>query len=128
MSLDALVRSGVAIAKSVTADLQVTVEHEAWTGVDGYAAPTYASAKKRQALVERTQRVIRTATGENQVARVRVLFLEPIKANGADGRVEPIDPRDRLTLPDGTVGQILDVSGMFDPTTDAPYFCEVFCG
>lgn len=128
MGLDALIRSGVALAKKVTASLQVTVTHEAWTGSDGYGLATYAYPRKRLALVERKQANIRTAGGETVLSRCMVLFLEPIKANGADGRTEPIDTRDRIILPDETTGPILAVNGMIDPTTDRPYYGEVWLG
>lgn len=128
MSLDAIVRAGLATAKKITADLQVDVTHAAWTGVDGYALPTFASAITRKAIVERRQRIIRTTSGETVMSRATVLFLEPIKKNGASGRTEPIDPRDVITLPDGTTGPIVDVNGLMDPTTDRPYYAEVFIG
>ena len=82
----------------------------------------------RQAVVERRQRLIRTATGEQVMSRHRILFPRPIAANGASTRQEPIDPRDVLTLPDGDTGPILEVTGVVDPSTSAPYSFEVWMG
>lgn len=128
MSLDAIVRSGLATAARVTANLQVTVTHEAWTGVDGYGKPTFSRARCVRAIVEQRQRAMRSRSGEVIFTRASVLILEPLAPNGARGRVEPIDPRDRVTLPDGTTGPIVDVNGLVDPSTDAPYYAEVWIG
>jgi hypothetical protein len=54
--------------------------------------------------------------------------LTPVAANGTTGRREPIDPRDRLTLPDGAVGNILAVEGLGDPDTNHNYFYQVYLG
>lgn len=128
MSLDALVRTGVALAHQITGDLQVVVEHEPWTGTDGYNKPTYGYVKKRKALVERKQRMVRTPTGEEVLSTCTVTILGTVKANGATGRQEPIDTRDRLTLPDDTTAKILSVEGLIDPTTERPYCYEVALG
>ena len=128
MGLDALIRAGLRTAHALTADLQAEVLHEAWTGADGYGQATFAGVQKRAAIVEQRQRAIRGRDGEVVMTRARVLFLAPLTPQGADGRIEPIDSRDRLTLPDGTTGPILDVEGLMDPTTDAPYYAAVWLG
>ena len=128
MSLADLVRSGVAIAKSVTSDLQADVTLEAWTGSTASGGSTFATAVTLPAIVEMKQRLKKLATGDVVMSRAVVTFLEPVTANGATGRREPIDPRDRITLPDDTTGPILDVEGMVDAETDAPYMSSVFLG
>jgi hypothetical protein len=128
MDLSGLVRGAAAIARSVTDSLQVTITHEAWIGNDAYGAPLFATAVARAALSEQKQVLRRTANGENVLSRTKLTFLDPISGNGADGRREPFDPRDRITLPDGTTGPILDVSGLADPTTSYPYMYEVYLG
>lgn len=129
MSLDDLVRSGIALAHSITADLQVTVTHEAFTGVDGFAKPTYASGNDYQAIVEKRMRRFRNDDGDEVVSQYKVMFLVPVEENGTSGRSEPIDTRDRLTLSDGRTGPILHISaGLLDPTTDQPYYHEVYLG
>lgn len=131
MGLGSILRSAVATAHRVTHGsdgVQTAVTFEAWTGLDGYGKPTFAVAKTLTAVVERQQRLIRTNTGQDLMSRMRVLVLDPPKAHGATGRTEPIDPRDRLTLPDGTTGLILDVDGVIDPTTERPFAYEVWVG
>jgi hypothetical protein len=128
MGLDTLVRGTVATANRVTSSLQVTVMHRAWIGRDVNTKPRYGDPIARKALVERKQRWFRSPSGENVQSRTYIAFLEPIPANGADTRQEPIDGRDVLTLPDGTTGPILDVSGFMDPGTGAPYYAEVYLG
>jgi len=130
MGLADIVRSGVATAQSVTADLQDSVSHEAWIGHDGtgYAKPAYAPAVARPALVEMKQRKLRLADGSEVTQNAQLTFIGPVEANGAVGRREPIDPRDRLTLPSGHTGPILDVQGLVDTGTHAPYLLEVALG
>ena len=123
-----IIRSGVALADSLTTTLQPTVLHAAWTGNDGTGGYTYASAVKRPALVERKQKMVRKASGEEVLSTHAVYFLRPIKNNGATGRQEPIDPRDRITLPDGTTSNILTVSSFIDKDSGAGYFHEVYLG
>lgn len=128
MGLAEIVRSGVSIANRVTGSLQATVQHEAWTGVGAYGAPAFDSAATRPAIVEHKTRRRRLESGEeiNQVAAVTI--IGPIAANGATGRREPIDPRDRITLPNGYIGPILDVQGIVDPSTGLPYMYVVAIG
>jgi hypothetical protein len=128
MSLGALIRSALATANTVTADLQVEVEHEAWTGYDSDAKPTYASANTYGAIVEKRQRRFKMASGEEIVSQHRVTILTPVEENGTAGRSEPIDTRDRLTLPDDSTGPILSVEGVLDPSTGQPYMTSIWMG
>lgn len=131
MGLGSIVRNALATADKITGasdGLQCEIDHEAWTGMDGYGKPTYASAKTITALVSRRQVPIRTSSGETLTSRTQITIVQPLKANGTDGRTEPIDLRDRLTLPDGTTGKILDIQGFLDPSTGRPFGHEVFLG
>lgn len=125
----------MATANRITSGLQVNVSHEAWisSAVAG-AAPSYAPAVSRPALVEKKQTLIRPGRaqgmpgGEEVMQQHLVTFIGPIPGNGADGRQEPIDPRDRITLPDGSTGPILDVRGLTDPATNGAYLYQVSLG
>lgn len=129
MSLATILRSGVALTDSITDSLQVAVTHEAWSGLSSYGAPTFATGVSRDAIVDYGPRLIRDASGQEVPVRATVMILRPIAANGASGRREPIDPRDRFTLPDGTTGPILEVrQGVVDPSTSRPYCYEVALG
>jgi hypothetical protein len=128
MALDSLVRSAVAIANGVTSSLQVVVSHEAWTHDDAYGAPQYATAVNLSAIVEYRQRLRHLRDGQQVLQRAVVFLLEPVSPNGAAERREPIDPRDRIVLPDGTTGPIYDVAGLADPQTNASYYHEVVIG
>lgn len=91
--------------------LLAPVLHEAWTGQDEYGAPTYDEAVTLQAMVQEGTNQVRTRAGEVITTRACISFLEPVAANGAGGRREPIDPRDRFTLPSGYTGPIVDNVG-----------------
>ena len=108
-------------------NLQTQVTLNAWTGSDVKTKPTYSSTVY-DAVVTMRQRVTRDVnkTIIEQVATVQ--FVQPIPANGATGRKEPIDLRDTITLPSGWIGKVLSVSGVVDGNTKAPYCPTVELG
>lgn len=131
MGFDDLVRNGIALANSMTADLQATVQHRRWIGQSTAGKPTYATAVQRQALVERRQRRVRMVDGQEILSEATVSFLEPLAAYTptVTGRRDPIDERDELVLPDGTTGPILKTDdGLFDPVTRRTYMHVVYLG
>lgn len=127
-ALDDLIRNAVTLANSLTADLQATVSHEAWIGQDSRGKPNYDDPVSRQAVVDFRQVRRRLADGSETLQAAKLTFVGPITANGATGRREPIDNRDRITLPNGYTGPIVEVLGVVDPTTNAPYAIDVVLG
>ncbi len=129
MGLRATIKKGIALANRLTADLQVTVYHSAWIGTDDvYGQPVYADPVPRQALVENRQRTFRTDAGQEILQRAMVTFLAPISANGAAGRREPIDIRDKIVLNTGYTGPIKYVDGLENADANSPYMLEVILG
>lgn len=128
MAFDDLIRSGVALAHTLTASLQDTVTLAAWTGQNAFGDKTYASPVSYSAIIEHKQRYRQTATGQVVLTQTSVQFLEPIIVNGAAGRTEPIDTRDILTLPDGSTAPIVAVEGVVDPDANSPYAPMVWLG
>ena len=118
MSLATIVQDGVAIANSVTTSLQATVTHKAFSSVDAYGKPTYATGVERTAIVERRQKYVRTDAGEEKLSLAKLTFPYPVTIN----------ERDKITLPDSTVMPILRIDGVVDPTTNAEYLVEVELG
>lgn len=128
MDLSALVRDGVAMANDLTSSLQATVIVHAYTGQDRSGTPSYAAPQSYKAIVEYRQEARKTDQGTEQISRAYVAFLQPVTPNGTAGRVEPIDERDLITLPDMSTGPILEVRGLVDRSTNRPYFSEVWLG
>ena len=127
MNLDGIIRDAVALAKDLTAQAQADITLEAWTahGTSG-AAPTYAAGVTIPAMVDEETESFRTTLGEVIPVKAVIRILQPVAANGADDREEPIDPRDRITLPSGTVGApIMGAGGLVDPSTGRPYWYTV---
>jgi hypothetical protein len=92
--------------------LLVDVQHEAWIGdLDAYKKPDLDDPVTLRGMVQEGTMQIRTARGETIAVRACISFFEPITPNGATGRREPIDPRDRLTLPSGYTGVIVNAPG-----------------
>ena len=128
MGFDTLVRSGVALANSLTSSLQVSCTHEAWISRDVHAKPTYATGIARSGILEQKQVWVKTPTGNQIETRPTFMILGPVADNGANTRREPIDPRDRFTLPDGSQAFAVDVAFIIDPQTGDPYAYQLTLG
>ncbi len=129
MGLAAVLRNAVATINSVTADLQVTVAHHPWIANNDDGESTYGSPVNIQAIVEygKEQMVVKEGR-ELLVKGTAITIIQPVTDNGAANRREPIDPRDRFVLPDGTSGPIISQKGVADPATGDQYLYEVFLG
>jgi len=129
MALNAAIQSAVRTADKVTKSLQEEVLHQAWYGQDGFGAPMLGPAISRRAIVDRTRRKSLLMDGKLIEVRAILTFLGEIEADGAEGRDEPIDPRDILTLAsDELTGPILKVEKMHDPVSGRPYMLTVQLG
>jgi hypothetical protein len=131
MGLAAVIRSAVEAVRLTTEGpdgIQVDVSHEAWVGKDGRAGPLYATAVTRPALAQFRRPQDLRNEGQQIAARCILSFLEPIPATGAIGRREPVDPRDRFTLPNGMTGPVVDVQSMIAPDSEAPLLTVVYLG
>lgn len=126
MGLRDLIANGVALADKLTADIQPTVIHRRWAGVNGFNEPNYDDAAPYPAIVEIKERMVRTATGEEKLSSHVVTILREPAAQGHPERNEPIDTRDMFLLSDGTKGVILTVTGFQDPKTTKSYFYQVY--
>lgn len=127
VSLLDVVRSAVKIADDVTKPLQALVVFERCTGTNGYGDLTYAAAVSLRAVVDWKQKQLRTMTGVLSVSRASVMFLDIAALSAATAGLG-VDDLDRITLPDGTTGPILDMSGFIDAGTGQPIATEVYLG
>src|SRR6267142_1415595 len=111
-----ILQDAVGIANSVTQDLglQTTVTHEAFVSQAGDGTVTFAAAVTRPALVVKKQRMVRTSSGEMTQSQASVTFLDPSVS---------VDTKDRITLPDGTTGPILNTEGYID-SSNQPILTE----
>lgn len=123
-----LVASGVALADKLTASLQSDVSYEAWIGINADGSYQYAAAVPVASIVERNQQTVVSYEGNEVLSTHTVNILRPIGPNGAAGRNEPVDPRDRFTLADGTTSRTLAVGTLVNPDTDAGYYHIVNLG
>jgi hypothetical protein len=124
--LDAL-RAGVKVADKVTKPLQPSVSFERYLSEDGFGTRTYASAVSLKAIVEHKQRNVSTMTGELAVSHAYVMFLDIaalVIATAGDG----VDVNDKITLPNGVTGPILNFDGFVDAGTGQPLATEIYLG
>lgn len=128
MALIDLLHTGISIADNITRSgkLQTTVKYERST-TDAWGTITLAAPVDLLATVDWRRSVVRTKAGELTASRVIIQFLD-IPAVLAATENKGFDDQDVFTLPDGTTGPILDISGFFDPTTKMPVSPEVILG
>lgn len=128
MGFDDIVRSLVGLANEITADLQSQITIHPWTGSNDNAGPIYGTPYTISAVVEEHDRLVRLPSGQEIRQRAEIMIIQPIAANGATGRIEPIDTRDKIILQSGYTGPIRDVMGPTDPSTGNPYVYTVILG
>lgn len=108
------------------------VMHHAWIGDNGKGKDEYAAPVARPAIIDVTKRGRATMYGGRLVMTYASLtFLSPIEdTTPSTGKVreQPIDPRDKLVLPDGGTAPIVQAGGPFDSGTGRPFIQEVVLG
>lgn len=128
MSLLDVLRRGVAIINTVTKPLQADVMYErAVPLADAYSTIPAGTAVPLKAIVDWKQVQVRTREGTLSTSRSIITLLdidEVVAATGGEG----IDDHDTFTLPDGTTGPILDMTGFIDAGTGHPIATEIFLG
>jgi hypothetical protein len=128
MSLLDTVRNAVKLANTITQPLQATVTFEKMVlSGDGFGTKTYPASVSLRAVVDWKQKQLRTQSGVLSVSRASVMFLDIVALMAATAN-SGIDDQDRITLPDGTTGPILDMAGFIDAGTGQPVATEVFLG
>lgn len=90
--------------------LQQRVTIEPYTEADPFGAPGYGPPVEYPARVVGEMRMVRTPDGEEVVSSTKVTIPGP-----PDGP-EAVDPRSRITLPDGSQPPILAAPGYPDET------------
>jgi hypothetical protein len=128
MGLSDVVRSAMKVANKVTKDLQPQITIQRWIGGGGYEGEQYASPIQVDAVVNVRLQDHHTASGQVVSTRAHVMILQPLPAEGSEGRIEPIDRRDIITLPDGSSGPIVEVGGFTDRKTGMPFYHEIWIG
>ncbi len=132
MDLAAILTNGIAIADSVTKTVQGSITWEAFTGQDGYGAESYASPVTIRGIIDYTRRRRHNADGVLVTVIASVTILEVVTPNGASTnppRSEPIDVRDRITLPNGATGPIMQAPGaVYNPAAARPFINDLLIG
>lgn len=128
--LAASIRSGIAAWKRATSSAQGVVTFEAWIAdSDSKGTRVYADPVPLLALIQRNPGDQEHPAGDELRTLAIVTFLEALPPVGAAGRDEPIDTRDRITLPDGSSGPITATKGgWIDPATGLPYMGQATLG
>lgn len=119
--------AGVLIADTLTKGVQSTCRWEPWNGADVYGTPTYAAARDLVAVVEYTNKQFTNTSGETitLVATLTVVGDLAPPLTHADRR-NPIDTRDRITLPNGFSGPLVSApDAVVNPGTSRGFIQQV---
>jgi hypothetical protein len=130
MGYEDLIRAGVVLASSQFDSMKMAVTHTPWTSDDGAGNNSYGSPTTRHCLVDFSGRgMLRYTKGGILIMELaKLTFLDPVPANGAALRQEPIDLRDKIVLPDGQTAPVVDTGGFGDVATGQPFVLEVTLG
>lgn len=125
MSLLDVVRGAVKIADDVTKSLQATVAFSRCTGTDAYGTLTYGASVSLRAIVEFKQQQIANADGIVVASRLTVLFLD-IAALTAATAGTGVTLKDKIVLPNGETGPIINLGGFLDAGTGRPIATQAY--
>jgi hypothetical protein len=120
MSLLDVLRAGIKTADDVTKPLQATVMYSRCTGEDAYGELLYAAgAVPLRAIVEWKQQQVMTQGGTLVSSRVSVLFLD-VAALATASAGAGVTTKDKIVLPAGETGTIINLDGFLDAGTGQP--------
>lgn len=119
LDLSDIVRCAVAEADCITASLQVAIQIEPFVSLDKHVKPTYAApvSPTPTGIVSKTTKTFPQKNGDVIVATALITFP----------RNQTVKVEDRITLPDGSVGQVLAVRSPLDPAGGG-YITDVWIG
>lgn len=125
MGLGEAIRSAVEAARVASESIQDVVQHEVWLRQSATGEARYADPVGYKALVQEGSKQHETANGSIVSTRARISFFPD-----ADTRIPPaISVRDRITLPSGLTGFIVDVrEGLSDPETKTQLIRNAWLG
>lgn len=123
-----VLEAGIKVLDSLIPGVKTTFLLEQFTGVDANGDETYAAPiDDIDAVVDYTNKVT-LRNGQMVSISATLTILKPIPFNNTltdPPRRNPIDPRDRITLPDGTTGKILSVPGAVNNPSTGTGFIQV---
>lgn len=132
MALVDTIRSAVKIASRVVESLKGDVQFYACIGQSGSGTVQYAAPVTVRALVDVTRRERMSGSGGMVMTDGALTILDPVAdttPNTGFVRKQPVDPRDKFVLPDGSVGSsIIDAGGFMDAGTSRGFIGELLLG
>lgn len=125
-----MLRIGVKVANKVTRPVQAEVTHKQFVSQDGAGKKTFSPSTgiKRLCLFEQQEHKMELPDGRLIAVEAVLTFLEEVLPQGASGRLEPIDPRDEIILPDGSTAPVVYVSAPYDPKKKRGFVVQVWLG
>jgi hypothetical protein len=114
MGLPDLISRQLEVVRVYTEDLQADVQIEAWVGEpESFGGPERFDVPIIvPAFCQEGEQHHKRSDGQVITTKARLVLLKEVPPNGALLRREPIDPRDRITLPSGATGHLAELPGV----------------
>ena|ERR1700722_2212733 len=124
--------SGIKLANTLTSGVQVPIGWEAFVGEDAMGAATYAPKVTLMAVYDDNDKQYAVPGGEVVNIDCTLTIVGDVPANGAvtsPPRNEPIDTRDRITLPTNLTYPIVAApSSVINPSTNRGLIQQIVLG
>lgn len=112
--------------------VEVNIVHKAWIGQTALGGPSYATPVTYRGIAIQQRKQVYDGQAATLVwTKAYVAFLFPVPdttPTAPHQRQNPIDPRDKIYLPDGTTGPIVLSGGLLDGETSKPLYNEIYLG
>lgn len=131
MALADILRGQVANLSKIVDSFKGTTQFSAWIGDNGAGDDEYASAVPIRAIISLKKEQRYTESSGLVMTHATLTITDPMAdttPNTGKVRAQPVDPRDKFVLPDGSTSPIVEGGGTLDPATSRGFTGRVVLG
>lgn len=131
MALADILRKQVAGLSKIVESFKGDVAFYAWVGQDGAGTDQFAAVVPIRAIISMKKEQRHTASGALILTHATLTVLDTINdttPNANQQREQPVDPRDKFILPDGSTAPVVESGGPMDPATSRGFINKVVLG
>lgn len=131
MALADVLRKQVANLSKIVDSFKGNVSFYAWIGQNGAGTDEYAAVVTVRAVISMKKEQRYTASSGLVMTHATLTVLDGIAdttANTGQVREQPVDPRDKFILPDGSTAPVVDSGGPMDPSTSRGFINKITLG
>lgn len=131
MALADILRDQVASLSNIVDSFKGEAVLHAWIGQDGAGKDEFAAPIPVRAVISMKKEQRFTSGGSLVLTHATLTVLDTIAdttPNANQQREQPIDPRDKIILPDGSTAPVVDSGGPMDPATSRGFINKIVLG